>query len=78
MVYSAVLHASLKIFFQVMSLMISDIYDNYCKGDIDICRGVQVKAEVEVDVCEAERSRAEKLRIHRLKHLRKIFSGSEN
>ena len=53
-------------------------HDNYCKVDIDICRGVQVKAEVEVDVCEAEGSRAEKLRIHRLKHLRKIFSGSEN
>ena len=53
-------------------------HDNYCKSDIDICRGVQVKAEVEVDVCEAEGGRVKKLRIHRLKHLRKIFSGSEN
>ena len=66
------------IFFHVMSLIITDNYDNYCTGDIDVCRGVQVKAEVEVDVCEAERSRAEKLRVHRLKHLRKIFSASEN
>ena len=70
------LPVSLMIFFQVMSLIISDIYDNYCKGDI--CSGVQVQAEVEVDVCEAEGSRAEKLRVHRLKHLRKIFSVSEN
>ena len=50
-------------------------HDNYCKSDIDICRGVQVKAEVEVDVCEAERSRAEKLRVHRLKHPHNLFLG---
>ena len=53
-------------------------HDNYCKVDIDICRGVQVKAEVEVDVCEAERGGAEKLRIRLLKHLRNLFSVSEN